>query len=72
MWCRTCFLFQESQEHLLQCGAILSKLKNSVDFSIIRYSMLFDTLEKQDMIAKAFFLILNTRLGLIEEIRKSP
>ena len=72
MWCRTCFLFQESQEHLLQCGAILSKLKNSVDFSIIRYSMLFDTLEKQVMIAKVFSLILNTRLGLIEEIRKSP
>ena len=69
MWCRTCFLFSESQSHLLQCPAIVMKLKNEIDFNSIEYSMLFSTIENQVKIAKIYTVILKTRLDLIEELR---
>ena len=72
MWCKTCFLFTESQQHLLQCSAIVNKLKNVVNFSSLSYNMIFETTVNQVKIAQAFSLILKTRLVLIEELRSSP
>ena len=69
MWCRTCFLFNESQSHLLQCPAIVKKLKNEIDFKSIQYSMLFSTIDDQVKIAKIYTVILKARLDLIEELR---
>ena len=50
MWCRTCFLFNESQSHLLQCPEIVNKLDNELDFKSIDYNMMFSTLENQEKI----------------------
>ena len=69
MWCRTCFLFRESQPHLLQCPAIVNKLKSEIDFKIIDYNMLFSSPANQVKIAKIYTIILKTRLDLIEELR---
>ena len=72
MWCRTCYLFQESQEHLLKCSVIVDRLKQSINFSTAKYCMLFKSEEEQIKITKVFSLVLKTRKSIIEETRKSP
>jgi hypothetical protein len=72
MWCRTCFLFPESQQHLLQCSAIVNRMKNVINFSSLKYDMIFDKTENQVKITQAFSLIIKTRLVIIEETRNSP
>ena len=52
MWCRACCLFIESQEHLLKCHEIRKRL-SFIDFSEIRYPMIFGQLEEQDKFAKS-------------------
>ena len=71
MWCRTCFLFPEVQQHLLQCDTIVKRLKNIIEFKHLDYSMIFGSTENQVRIAKSYTLILKTRLEIIEEIRSS-
>jgi hypothetical protein len=71
MWCRTCFVFNESHEHLLKCSAITERLEKNVDFSILRYSMLFGKPEEQVDITRVFSLIFKTREEMLDE-RKSP
>ena len=68
-WCRTCYLFPETQEHLLQCSGIIPKLKE-MDLSHIRYKIIFET-SNQVMIMRAFSTILKTRTIMIEESTKS-
>ena len=71
MWCRTCFLFVESQRHLLQCSAIIEKIRKIVDIRNVHYEMLFDE-AKQVEITRIFSLILKTRKQIIDETRNPP
>ena len=64
MWCRTCFLFSESQEHLFQCAEIRIKLKD-VDFSSVKYEMIYGRLKNQENIAKVYHLILQARKDIL-------
>ena len=70
MWCRTCFLFPELQQHLMQCETIVSRLKDIIDFKSLDYSMIFSSRENQEKIAKCYTIILKTRTDIIEEMRK--
>ena len=63
-WCRTCFLFPESQEHLFSCLDIREKLKD-VDFSGIKYEMIYGHLHEQEKIAKVYHLILQARSDIL-------
>ena len=47
MWCRTCYLFPESQQHLFQCTEIRSKFQ-MVDFMDLNYEMIFGNLQNQE------------------------
>ena len=69
-WCRTCFLFRETQSHLLQCPPIMDKLRFMVDFKSLKYDMIFGSLAKQAKIAKAYALILETREDMIQDMTK--
>ena len=69
-WCRTCFLFRETQSHLLQCPPIREKLRFMVDFKSMKYDMIFRSLAKQVKIAKAYALIVQTRKDMIEDMTK--
>ena len=71
MWCRTCFLFPEGQQHLLQCGPIVRRLENIIDFTQLDYNMIYGKMESQVKIAKSYLMILNTRLDLIQEMENS-
>ena len=69
LWCRSCFLFPESQSHLLQCPPIVRKLSNLVDFKSIDYSMIFGKVENQIKITKVYTLALEARMDIIEEMK---
>ena len=58
MWCRVCCLFTESQEHLLDCHEIRKKLR-FIDFSEIRYQMIFGNLEEQEKFTKSYQLVIH-------------
>ena len=64
MWCRTCFLFPESQQHLLHCSDIRLKLPD-IDFSKVRYEMIYENLKNQECIAKLYHLILQARSDIL-------
>ena len=70
MWCRCCFLFPETQPHLMQCPVILNKLKNKTDIQSSDYNMVFSNLKNQVKMAKLFTIILKKRLDIIEELEK--
>ena len=72
MWCKTCYLFQDTQKHLLQCPPIIEKLKNLIDFNSVNHGMIFDSNENQVKIVKVFSMILNTRQNIIDELRNPP
>ena len=49
MWCRTCFLFSETQEHILQCSVLRDKVQHlSIDFSSVDYKLILSILENQE------------------------
>ena len=64
MWCRTCFLFPESQQHLLDCSDIRQKLPD-IDFSKVKYEMIYGNLKDQECIAKIYHLILQARSDML-------
>ena len=67
MWCRTCYIFSESQEHLLQCGEIINNLKN-VDFSSVKYEMIYGSLKNQENIAKVYHMIIQARKDILNNL----
>ena len=70
MWCKTCHLFPETQEHLFQCSEIRKK-QTLVNYSELSYSMIYGSLEHQEKFAKSFHLMLMTRMDLIREQKTS-
>ena len=70
MWCRTCQLFPESQQHLFQCSVIRKKFQ-SVDFTELNYEMIFGNLENQEKFTKIYHLMLLARNDILDEKKKS-
>ena len=67
LWCRTCFLFPESQQHLMQCITLVDRLKDSINFQTLDYNMIHGKPKDQVRIAKCYSIILKTRLDILEE-----
>ena len=65
MWCKTCQLFTETQQHLLECPGIRIKTKNLINFKELDYQMIFGTLQNQEKIAKSYQIILEARRDLL-------
>ena len=65
MWCRTCYLFKETQQHLVQCSPIRDKLEGLVKFNQLDYNMIFKTVKSQEYFAKMYTLILDARRDII-------
>ena len=66
MWCKLCLLFTENQQHLIECPVIRMKTKHLINFKNISYEMIFGSTEAQEVIAKAYHMILKARDDLIE------
>ena len=60
MWCRLCMLFSETQIHLINCSIIRKKLKGIINFENLNLEMIYQSIEKQEIIAKSYTIILNT------------
>ena len=67
MWCRTCFLFSETQEHLSVCSEIRKHLPH-IDFTSFNYKMLRGSLSEQEKFTKVYQLILETRNDLLKDV----
>ena len=65
-WCKTCFLFSETQQHLVDCPTIRQKLKGLVKFENLTYNMIFGSTKNQEIFAKNYTLILNARQDIID------
>ena len=67
MWCRTCFLFSETQEHILQCSVLRDKVQHlSIDFSSVEYKMIFSNLDNQEKIVKIYHLLVQARCDILK------
>ena len=63
--CRLCKSFSESQQHLLECTVIKQKLRGVVKFENLNIEMAHQSLENQEILAKNYTIILNTRDDLL-------
>ena len=61
LWCRTCSMFSETQQHLIDCGTIRDRVKGLVDFVNLDVSMAFKSIINQEKMAKNYTIILNAR-----------
>ena len=68
IWCKTCFLFPETQSHLISCEKIKEKLANVIDFSTISYDHLHGTVGQQENLAKIYSIVLKTREDLLTQL----
>ena len=66
-WCRNCYLFRETQQHLVDCPAIRRRLNGIVKFENMHYSMIFGPLKNQELYAKNYTIILSARDDLLSE-----
>ena len=66
-WCRNCYLFRETQQHLVDCPAIRRRLNGIVKFENMHYSMIFGPLKNQELYAKNYTIILSARDDLLSD-----
>ena len=67
IWCRTCFLFPESQQHLTICSVIKSRMKHLINFNELDNQMIYQSLERQEKCTRNYLLILKAREEIISE-----
>ena len=65
MWCRTCFIVTETQQHVYECFEI-RKHVGSLDFNACRYEMIFGELDNQVKFAKNYHLMWKARADMIK------
>ena len=66
-WFQTCFLFSETQEHILECTPIRNKVKQlNLDFKSVNYQVLFWSLLNQEKLAKVYKILLEARNDLLK------
>ena len=66
MWCRTCHLFSETQEHILHCSIVRDKVKHlSIDFSSVSYNMIFGSMDCQEKLIKIYQIMVQARNDIL-------
>ena len=71
MWCRTCYLFIETQQHIFECCEIRKKC-DYVNFGGVSYKMIFGTLKDQEMFTKVYHMMFQARDELLNGSWSSP
>ena len=66
MWCKICHLANESQQHLINCPPLHTKLKGIVKFESLKYDMIYGTLKEQEKFAQNYTIILNARQDILD------
>ena len=65
MLCRTCYLENESQQQIFQCNEIRRRL-DFINFSNLKYDMVYGNLEEQEKFTKVYHLMLEAREDIIK------
>ena len=66
MWCKTCSLFTETQQHLVDCQSIKNKLNGIVKFEELKYNMIYGKTKEQEFYDKNYTIILASRKVILE------
>jgi hypothetical protein len=65
MWCRTCCIVTETQQHIYECFEI-RKHVDYLDLDACRYEMIFGKLDEQVKFAKNYHLMWNARADILK------
>ena len=65
LWCRTCQLFRETQQHLLECPSLRMKTKHLIKFSDYDHSMIYGSLINQEKFTKMYHILLQAREDIL-------
>ena len=64
-WCKTCYLFPETQQHLYVCPVLRIKCSQLIDFSQMDQRMIFQNERRQEKFVKSYHLLLQAREDLL-------
>ena len=67
IWCKTCFMFPETQQHLTVCPVLKTRLKHLIDFSQMDHQMIFQNIRRQELFTKNYVLLLKAREDMLAE-----
>ena len=70
-WCKICLLFRETQQHLVDCAPIRSRLKGIKNFEDMEYNLMYGKLADQEKYAKNYTLILSARDDLLSTVNQT-
>ena len=65
MWCRTCSMFSETQQHLIDCSAFQERVRGLIDFHNLDVGMAFKSIINQEKLAKNYTIIFNARSEIL-------
>ena len=72
-WCSSCFLFQETQGHLLQCPKLVTKLKYlNLNFSKLNENFVYGNISQQQMMVNIYSAVLEVREKLKQDESSNP
>ena len=69
IWCETCQLFPETQQHLTVCPVIKEKCSQLIDYSKMNHQMIFQNISRQEKFAKNYLVLLKSREDIISSMR---
>ena len=61
IWCETCHLFPETQQHLSVCPVLKANCSQLIDFSVIDHQMIHQNIARQEKFAKNYLILLKSR-----------
>ena len=65
LWCRTCQLFKETQQHLIECPIIRLRTKHLIQFKDFDFNMIFGPISSQEKFAKMYHIVLQARKDIL-------
>ena len=69
MWCKLCNLFQETQQHLLECPELKIRTKNIINFKEVDHDMVFGNVKNQEKVAKVYTILIEARKDILDQLK---
>ena len=68
IWCETCHLFPETQQHLTVCPVLKANCSQLIDFSVMDHQMIYQNIARQEKFAKNYLILLKSREEIISSM----
>ena len=66
LWCRTCFLYPETQKHIFHCADIRTNVEYQ-NFEGLDYDMIYGGIDNQEKFVKVYYLMLQARQNMLDK-----